>query len=191
MLGPEGVARALVTRLREMYPIVLAGFRERYGVDDVVLPEVENIYPAERSLVDIEGFPAIFVTELDTTGKLDTRMIESAEEGDLYLYKYRMRVFVWVVSDSTDSVDLLRKRLVLATREALLANKILHDAGGQYAELDANTLRESFSDTVAGENRELLGGAYLEMEIATQEHLAAWPGPIGAGVSADVALSDT
>lgn len=178
MLGPEGVSRALITRLVDEYPAALTGFRERYGASVNDIPDILRVYPAERDVLSIESFPAVFVTESETTGRLDTRQLDSSTgEEDTYTFRYRKRIFIFVTGDAVDPLDLLRKRLILATREILLTNKILYKEGGQYAAVDGNTVRESFSDTVADRSNQFLSGAYLELDVVTEEVLAAWPPP--------------
>jgi hypothetical protein len=177
MLGPEGVSRALINRLVAKYPSVIADFRERYNASADDIPTVMRVYPAERDVLSIESFPAVFVTESETTGKLDTRQIEADGESDTYTFRYRKRIFIFCAGDATDPLDLLRKRLILATREILLTDKILYNTGGQYAVVDGNTVRESFSDIVANQSNQFLSGAYLELDVVTEELLAAYPPP--------------
>jgi hypothetical protein len=191
MLGPEGVSRALVTRLVEQYPLAVSGFRRRYNADPLDIPHIVRVFPAERDTATIESFPAVFVTETETTGRLDTRRVDSDGERDVYEYRYRKRIFLFVTGDSTDQVDLLRKRLVLATREILLTNKILFDDGEQYIAVDGNTVKESFSDTVADNSGQFFSGAYLELDVTTEETLAAWPAPYGAAEEFVVVIDPT
>lgn len=180
MLGPEGVSRALIARLVAEYPAVVAAFRTRYAAAPEDIPDILRVYPAERDVLSIESFPAVFVTESETTGKLDTRQLDATGESDLYSFRYRKRIFIFVTGDATDALDLLRKRLILATREILLTNKILYNTGGQYAVIDGNTVKESFSDTVADNANQFLSGAYIELEVVTEEVLAAFPAPPNA-----------
>lgn len=193
MLGPEGVSRALVDRLVTEFPDTIAGFRTRYNADEYEIPSVLHVYPTERELLTLMDFPAVFVTELETTGKLDTRQIDADGEEDLYSFRYRKRIFLFCAGDATDLVDLLRKRLALATREILLTNKILYKQDGQYAWVDGNTVRESFSEVSANGSGQFLAGAYIELEVVTEELLSAYPPPSENPTVfvVDVALPDT
>lgn len=191
MLGPEGVARSLVGRLVERVPAKLAEIRTRLGVDAHELPNLDAVYATEIDVLAITNFPCMAVVEYDTTGRLGNRQLDIDSVYDEYQYRYRMRVFVWGMANGHVETDLLRKRMILAAREVLLTDKILHndDAGGQYAETDAGTLRESFSDIGERAERQFLGNAYLEFEVVTQERLyvqvaPAEPAAIFTGLTA-------
>lgn len=174
MLGPEGVAKALVYRLHERMPAKLAEMRTRLGVDAYELPDLRTMSPTEIDIRAVNDFPAVAVVEFDTTGRLGNQQIDMDAGYEEYVYRYRMRVFVWSMADGHIEVDLQRKRLILAIREILLQGKIIHDdpTAGQYAEIDMNTLKESFSDVGSLTEEQLLGGAYIEVEVPTQERLA-------------------
>ncbi|AYD81510.1 hypothetical protein HYP71_gp016 [Arthrobacter phage KBurrousTX] len=180
MLGSEGVSRALVYRLMERFPSKLLELRNRLQVDGYELPDVqpEHFYPTEVNILAITTFPCISVVSYETTGRVGNRQFESDALYDEYSYRYRMRVFVWGMGDGEVETDLLRKRLALAAREVLLSGLILHDSNGQYAELDPQTLKESYSDVGERAAAQYLGGAYLEFEVATQETLAAPQGVV-------------
>jgi hypothetical protein len=176
MLGPEGVARALVGRLHERLPDKLAEIRARLGVTAYELPDVlaDNIHPTEADVLAIGQYPCIAVVEYDTSGRLGNQQTDLDAGHEEYQYKYRMRIYAFGMADGYVETDLLRKRLILAIREILLQDKVVHNdvAGGQYAEVDSNTLRESFSDVGSVEESQLLAGGYIEVEIASQERLA-------------------
>lgn len=178
MLGPEGVARALVNQLYIRMPGKLAELRARLGVDAYELPDMKTLAPTEIDLRAVNDYPALSVVEYDTTGRLGNQQIDMDAGYEEYIYRYRMRVYVWVMADGKTEVDLQRKRLVLAVREILLQEKVIHsdDAAGQYAQIDLNTLKESFSDVGSLTESQLLGGAYIEVEVPTQERLA-WLNP--------------
>lgn len=175
MLGPEGIARALVGRMHQRLPDKLAELRARLGVTEYELPDVlaDNIHPTEVDVLAIGQYPCIAVVEYDTSGRLGNQQTDMDAGYEEYQYRYRMRLFAFGMADGYVETDLLRKRLILAIREILLQDKIMHDdvTGGQYAEVDLNTIRESFSDVGAVTESQLLGGGYIELEIVSQERL--------------------
>ncbi|AIZ01701.1 putative structural protein [Arthrobacter phage vB_ArtM-ArV1] len=178
MLGAEGVARALVYRIQARFPAKLAEIRTRLAVDAAELPELNAIYPHEINLRAVNAYPCMSVVEYETTGRIGNRQMDSDGDYDEYSYRYRMRVFIWGMGTDHVGTDLLRKRLTLAAREVLLNDKIFYDQGGQYAELDPATLKESFSDVGDVADNQFLGGAYLEFEVVTQETLKAYQGRV-------------
>lgn len=178
MLGTEGVSRALVYRLLERFPSKMSEIRNRLALEPGELPDIAEIYPHEIPLVAVNAYPCIAVVTYETTGRLGNRQMESDGDFDEYSYRYRMRVFVWGMADNHVETDLLRKRITLAAREVLLNDKIFYDQGGQYAELDPQTLKESYSDIGDFTDSQFLGGAYLEFEVSTQETLKAYQGRV-------------
>jgi hypothetical protein len=177
MLGAEGVSTAIKDKAEAAMPAKLAQLRARYSADEWTIPAPASLYSTNKDILSIEQFPSIIVTTVDTTGRIGNRQLGGDGVRDVYQYKYRMRIFVYVTGRDDEATDLLRQRYVLAAREVLLTNKILVDAGGQYAALDPNTVKESYSDVAADEAQMLLAGAYLEFEVTTSESLAAYPVP--------------
>lgn len=176
MLGAEGVSRALVYRLLERFPGKLTEIRARLGVDADTLPELQAIYPHEISIRAMNAYPCASVVAYQTTGRVGNRQFESDGGYDEYSYRYKMRIYVWGMANDHVATDLLRKRLALAVREVLLNDKIFYDQNTQYAELDPQTLLESYSDVGSVAENQFLGGVYLELEVATQETLVAFQG---------------
>lgn len=189
MLGSEGVARAIVARLDERLPSKVEELRARLGVGDYDLPAVQENYPTEIDLYAIGEFPVTATTQVDTTGRLGNRQTELGGEFNEYSYRYRMRVYVWGAHDGTVKTDLLRKRLALAVRETLLERRILWDEGGNYVEVDPDTVRESYSDVGALETGAIIAGAYIEMECPSYERLDQFPAP-GAPIGTVVASTE-
>lgn len=178
MLGPEGIARGVVAGLYARMPYTMQAMRERLGLSLYELPDMTAIYPTEIVIAAVNNFPVASVVEFDTSGRLGNRVMDGDGVFDEYSYKYRMRVFLWCMSDDHVATDLQRKRLALAAREALLLDKIVcpETAAGS-AQLDPQTLKESFSDIGERDANQLIGGVYLEFEVTSQERLGAWPVP--------------
>lgn len=178
MLGPEGIARGVVAGLAARMPGAMAEIRERLGLSLYELPDLTGIYPTEITIRAVNDFPVASVVEFDTSGKVGNRQFDMDSTFDEYSYRYRMRVFLWCMSDNHEATDLQRKRLALAARVALLQDKIVcPESNGNSAQLDPHSLKESFSDIGEKEALQLIGGVYLEFEVVSQERLGAWPTP--------------
>lgn len=175
MLGPEGVADALVNRLRTQYPSKLAQLRTRYSASIKQLPDIRDVFDVEQDLRSIDMFPCVFVIETETDGRVSNQQIDMDAFGDEYFFRYRMRCFIWTVGEDTAYVARAIRRYILATREILLANKILHEAQGQQAVVDPETIKESTGDIAQDEAGLRLGMAYVEVEIMTQEGISTYP----------------
>lgn len=185
MLGAEGVSSAIIQKIRDNAEGKIAQLRARYGAAADVLPMPAALYTTDQDVLSIENYPAIICTTVDTTGRIGNRQLSSDGEVDVYQYKYRMRVFVYVTGHDYTDTDLLRKRFVLALREILLTNLILVDEAGQYALMEPNSVKESYSDVASNAASQLLAGAYLELEVTTAESLAAYP----AMIPGDIAIT--
>ena len=178
MLGPEGIARGVVAGLAARMPPMMQQMRDKLDLSLYELPDLQAIYPTEIVINAVNNFPVASVVEFDTSGRVGNRQTDMDAIYDEYSYRYRMRVFLWCMSDGTVETDLQRKRLALAARQALLVDKIVcPEVNGDSAILDANTLKESFSDIGEKEAGQLIGGVYLEFEVVSQERLDAWPDP--------------
>jgi len=190
MLGAEGVATAILQKLETRLPAKVTEFRTRYGTTAAALPMPASLYSTEVDVLSVDKYPAIIVTTVDTTGRIGNRQLQGTGEVDVYQYKYRMRVFLYVTGTDHGPTDLLRKRYALAAREVLLTNLVLVDADGQYALLEPNTVKESYSDVATNQAQLLFAGVYVEFEVTTAESLAAWPEPLPGDVEivADVGV---
>lgn len=175
VLGAEGVSTAIVKKIRAHAPGKITQLRTRYKADKATLPMPASLYSTDKDVLSIEAYPTIICTTVDTTGRIGNRQLSSDGEVDEYQYKYRMRIFVYVTGTDHADTDLLRKRFVLAVKEILLTNLILVDGDGQYALMEPNSIKESYSDVGANEAKQLLAGAYLEFEVTTSESLDAYP----------------
>jgi hypothetical protein len=175
MLGPEGVADAIVKRFRTEFPLKLAQLRTRYDASVMELPDMRGIFDVEQDLRSIDMFPCLFLIETETDGRVSNQQIDMDSFGDEYFFRYRMRAFIWMVGEDTSYVARAIRRYILATREILLANKILHDSPGQNAVVDPNTVRESIGDMAVDDAGLRLGMAFVEFEVMTQEAIATYP----------------
>lgn len=171
MLGPEGVTRELVRRLRSAMPDRLVQLRTRYETTAAKLPDVELIEPDEVDILSLEKFPAIFVVPIDTTGRLDNRQTESTGAYDEYSFTYNMRIFVYARGVDYKSTSLLVKRYTLAARECLLAGKQLLD-GVENLTVEPKTLRESYSQiSQLGDSSKFIGGSFIDAQIVSEERI--------------------
>lgn len=178
MLGHEGVVRALTVRLRERLPQQVATLRAELGVDVRALPDVPagQIHPTEVDVVSKGRFPVFMVTQDGTGIQQSTRQVEAGPDFDEYEFRYRCRITFYATGDSPEATEVQRKRLLLALRQTVLSDRILHSEGGESAVVDHGYLREQFSDLAQDGSGTLLGGAYLELEILTTERLQYAPG---------------
>lgn len=173
MLGHEGVVRALTIRLRERLPQMVAQLRAEVGADLFDLPNIppEQIHPSEVDAVGKGLFPVFMVTQDGTGLQQSTRQVDVFADHDEYQFRYRCRVMLWATGDSPEETELQRKRLLLALRQTVLADRILYDNDGESAVVDHGYMREQFSVLAKDGMGKLLAGAYLEIEVVANEIL--------------------
>lgn len=170
MLGSEGVVRGLHANLEVNVPRRMAGLRERFDADLATLPDIRRIYADEVEALSIEKFPALVITVPDTDGKLTNRQTDLDSTFEEYSYRYNIRLFAYVIGADSMATSRLIKRTTLGVREALLTKKILPVGDDDRAEIDPQTIKESYSEVEKGQ-RGYLAASYVEFQVVTHEVL--------------------
>jgi hypothetical protein len=175
MIGSEGVARHVMLTIQNNMPAKLAELRQRLSVSSDELPEVMRYYAHDIDELEVGGFPAVLVTETESTGNLGVREVVFGEQADEYTFEYIMRIYLWAMGDSAGGTALLAKRLVGAVEEILLQNKLIYSGhdGDEFAKLDPKHVKHSYSDAAVDGAKHVLSAAYVEVHIATRELLGA------------------
>lgn len=170
MLGAEGVVRGLHAHMTAHVPTRLAGLRARLKATSVDLPEIKRIYPDEVDVLSIEKFPSLVITTPDTDGKLTNRQTDLTSTYEEYSYRYNIRLFVYVIAADSMATSRLIKRMTLGVREALLTKKILPVGETDRAEIDPQTIKESYSEVEKGK-RGFIAASYIELQVVSLEVL--------------------
>lgn len=186
MFGPEGAADHAAEWLAGRIPARLRVLEERYQLDAGTLPDPAKVRSYEAGPIAIEDWPSVYVLpqRLERMDLIEVR----SDSSEVYRCRYVVRVLLWVRADSYASTDRLRKRYVLATREALLERKQLAPAptygSGDYGTdtsstvVDPSGIREDYSDVFTDDANRTIAGAYLDVPIITTEVLDG-PTPLG------------
>lgn len=183
MIGPEGCADHTVTWLAERIPARLRVLETRYELDPNTLPDPVRVVAQERGPLAIEDWPSVFVLPQRTRSQ---RLVEVRADGsEVYRVRYWLRVLAWVRSDSYPTTDQLRKRYVLAVREALLERKQLApaptygagDFGTQVSDVVVvpESMREDYSDVMTDDNGRTIAGAFIDVDVDVEEVLDGPP----------------
>jgi len=175
MLGSEGVTEHLTLHLREHLPRTVAAIRTNRAATKQELPDVHKIYPVVKRYSAVGQYPAVFIEERATTGRLGNRESDLDADWDEYSYRYQYRIWIWAMSDSEEQTALQVKRYTQAVESALLQDKLIHQSETDHAAVDPAVIRHSYSDVAQNEAKKMLGGSYVEIEIATHERLGAFP----------------
>lgn len=177
MIGSEGVTRHMVNKLRDNMPAKLAELRARAGVSMKELPEVQRWFAHDLDELEVGGFPAVLVTETESTGQIGNREITYGTEADEYTFEYVLRIFCWAMGDSAGGTSLSLKRYIQAIEELSLYNKLLYSNadGNEYAKVDPKFIKHSYSDVAVDGANQVLAAGYVELHIVTRELLGAPP----------------
>lgn len=179
MDGPEGAAARLGLWLEHRLPVRLAMVRVRLDLDEAQLPAPAAVLGYDKLTLGVEEWPAVLVVG-DQLRRLRLLEVDPITGAEHYAATYALRVFAMVRGDGELDVDLVRKRYVIAVREALLERKTLgelppYDAApvagdGRFA-VNPASITESYSDLAPTESGATIAGAWLAVEVTVQEAL--------------------
>lgn len=193
MQGPEGAATRAAGWLTTAIPRRLRILETRYGLDPNTIGDPDHVLAHERGPLGVEEWPAVYVLpqRLDRLELVDV----DADGGETYRCTYALRVLAWVRAEDYATTDLLRKRYVLAIREALLERKALKVADSVYVgdpdadlAVDPSSLREDYSEVLADDAGRTIAGAWLDVNVTVTEAL---PGPAPLGTADTIAVDGT
>lgn len=169
MHGHEGVARDLKRRMETRLPPHLAAIRLERGATPAQLPDPRRVRPHFIPDLDVDDYPAVCVTELDTpTGLTGSRGITPSMAYTAYTYRYPFRIFVYVMGKDYGDVELQLKRYLTAMRMCLLEDLTLTSTDMAQVSIDAGTLTENFFPPDE-DARGALGAGYLAVVMESVE----------------------
>lgn len=181
MLGPEGAAERVTAWLTARIPARLRLLETRYELEAATLPDPSLVVDHDTGPLGLEDWPAVLVLpqRLEALAYVD-----NVPAGELYRATYSVEVLEWLRADDYETTDELRKRYVLATREALLERKQLEaapaygeTAAGTFA-VDPGSIREDYGPVVVDEAKRTIAGVRLTVNVTVAELLDG-PDPMG------------
>lgn len=174
MLGHEGVVRALTIKLRQQVPAAVERLSKGLPAG-AELPRIDpqDIHATEVDVIGKGRFPTLMVVQEGTGIQQSTRQVDVFSDHDEYAFRYRCRILLWATGTGVENTELMRKRLMLALRIALLSDRMIHhdETTGEHAYVDHGYLREQFSELAQDSMGKLLGGGYIEVEVVSHEVL--------------------
>ncbi len=171
MIGPEGVAQLLATRLAEAVPARLTDLELRLDLPANSLPRPSLVLPRDTFDLALNDYPALLVIPQEVRSM--ARSDVGDDGGETFRVRYAVRVYIWARGEHEQDADLCRKRLTLAAREVLLDRSLLGPDGA----IDPTTLIESYSDIAVDEKlAATVAASYLGVDLVFEEDLAG-PGP--------------
>lgn len=184
MIGPEGTATRVTGWLAARIPVRLRLLEARYELDPATLPDPSLVADHDTGPLAVEDYPALIVLPQ----RLDSlTLVEQATDtgAELYLGNYAVEVLAWLRADDYATTDQLRRRYVLALREALLERKQLAPAPAYGGAAEAGpftiapeSLREDYGPVVTDEAHRTIAGVRLTVTVTVLEELDG-PAPLG------------
>jgi len=191
MLGPEAVVEAIVLMLQRDLPRKLVKFRNRYGIVDGSLPDIDRFLRTEPQDVAIDKPPLIVVVEQESDSlEGPRRNTDDGKGGTTWKYRYTLTVIIYASGVSYEDTALRRKRYGLAVRECLLQRPGLGDPDPGEIVLVPEEIRETYSSVARdGDSAMIIAATAILIQYETQEWLQAYlPSTPGGTVSSDVGM---
>lgn len=181
LIGHEGIATALTTRLRERGAVVARQVEEIQGLPagTIETPEPQNTHPVWIDVVSKGKFPTWMVVAADTPLRRTAGKGSLEGQQEETYWRYPFIIMSHVVGRDEQAVALARYRLMLVVRVLLLQDVILTKdvAGGSKSIIQTEDMQEIVSGTAAdGESRYLAEGRN-EFHIQSTEWV---PSPVPA-----------
>lgn len=168
MHGAQWAKYYVNSYLAQDIPKRLVKYRSGWNLDDRELPDPQLYLTYEP--IALDHWPTI-ITVAISTDRFD-RMMQGMQGDPLYRVAYSMRTYVWVKTEGSEQVTLMRDRLTTVLRSAILDRPCLagHDMNFDTdIQIDESTLTEEFSDLTLIKGDRVLAGAYLGYDMYLNE----------------------
>ena len=173
MHGPQFAKSYVNDYLKLDIPIRIIDYRNGWQVDDINLPTPEEFIVYEP--IAIDAWPTIITVAISTN---QFNRIGFAGSDPLYRVAYQMRTYVWVKTEGSEEVTIMRDRLTTVLRAALLDYPCLkaYDERASFkVMIDEGSLREEFSDITLLKGDRMMAGAYLGYTLEIDEVVSRKP----------------
>jgi hypothetical protein len=183
MNGSHFAKQFVTDYLRQDMPIRLIRYRNGWNLDSSDLPDPMQYISYEPLAID--EWPSIITVALSMN---NINRIGFDGPDPLYRVSYNMRTYVWVRSEGSEGVTLMRDRLVTVLRSALLDYPCLkaYDSRTSFkAMIDEGTIREEYSDITLLKGDRMMAGAYVGYTLNLDEVVTR----VGFGTVSEIQLT--
>jgi hypothetical protein len=167
MNGPHFAKQFVNDYLKQDIPIRLIRYRNGWNLDSTQLPDPEQYITHEPLAIDV--WPS-FITAALSMNNITRIGFDGPDP--LYRISYSMRTYVWVRTEGSENVTLMRDRLVTVLLSALLDYPCLkaYDSRTSFkAMIDEGTMREEYSDVSLLKGDRMMAGAYVGYTLNLDE----------------------
>jgi hypothetical protein len=168
MEGPQWAKKYVNDYLESDMPQRMVRYRNGLGVDDYTLPDPELYLTYEP--IALDHWPTIITVAVSTNSFERIKLGQSLDP--TYRVTYSMRTYIWVRTEGSEAVTLMRDRLTTVIRSALLDKpQLLSCDNAITAEphIDESGIREEFSDLTLIKGDRVLAGAYIGYDLTLNE----------------------
>jgi hypothetical protein len=167
MHGPQFAKDYVNTYLKNEMPKRLVKYRNGWNTNEGDLPDPEDYFTYEPLMMD--HWPTI-ITVVISTNSFDQIGWDGMHP--LYRVTYSMRSYVWSRTEGSEQTTIMRDRLCVVLRSALLDAPCLEatDPRGTFrVQIDQTTMREEFSDLTLLKGDRVLAGGYIGYNLLIDE----------------------
>lgn len=166
MIGAEGAASLLATRLAQALPGKTAALRERLDLQPEQLPDFIDVWAHQAGTIGIESWPLIEITNTSDAAWVPLSDHDPGT-GRAWRIGYGLAVWVWARGDGYDDTSEVRNRLTLAVAEVLAARLVLNSDPA--ARISDQGITVSYSDIVTDTSRRTIAGAKITLTVNIDE----------------------
>lgn len=174
MYGPQFAKDYVNDYLKHDMPTRLIRYRNGWNVDDYTLPDPELYLTYEP--IALDHWPTI-ITVVISTNSFQREFMDGSDNPQ-YRVTYSMRTYVWVKTEGSHDVTLMRDRLTTVLRSAILDRPNLNACGnGEIVKPTVleESIREEYSDLTLIKGDRVLAGAYIGYDLTLNETVYRQP----------------
>lgn len=166
MYGPQFAKDFVNDYLRTEIPKRLIKYRNHWGVSNSDVPDPEDFIDYEPMAMD--RWPLIITVAL--AARSFTRVGHMRYGDPEYSVTYNMRTYVWARTEGERATTLMRDRLIVVVRSALMDHPCLkRNNPKREAVIEESTITEEYSELTLLKGDRFLGGAYVGYDLRIEE----------------------
>lgn len=166
MYGPQFAKRFVNDYLKTETPKRLLKYRNFWGVSNEEMPDPAEYLDYEPATMD--AWPTIITVAL--SGRGFTRVGHMRYGDPEYLVSYNMRTYVWARTEGERSVTVMRDRMIVVVRSALMDHPCLKRKNpDREALIEESSITEEYSELTLLKGDRYLAGAYVGYELKIEE----------------------
>ena len=168
MFGSHFAKQYVNDYLKTDIPRRLIAYRNGWNLDNYKLPDPEEYLTYEPLALD--HWPSLITVAISAKS---FERLGYDNNNPLYHVTYAMRTYVWVRTEGSEDVTIMRDRLTTVVRSALMDSPCLgRDENLRTSYIDEATMSEEYSDLTLLKGDRVLAGAYIAYDLRLEEVIA-------------------